>query len=115
MNYVDLGSSYSFPCQVPGPEDPDCGMRLKSTPQDLQTRLKDPKLLERAAEDVRAFVQRERHPVDAGPESDTESESRRRIACWVRQEDPKTLTLTLPTPTLPLPLPLPPIPAQSYP
>jgi hypothetical protein len=87
VNYVDLGSSYSFPCQVPGPEDPDCGMRLKSTPQDLQTRLKDPKLLERAAEDVRAFVQRERHPVDAGPESDTESESRRRIACWVRQED----------------------------
>ena len=64
-------------------------MRLKSTPADLQGRLKDPKLLERAAEDVRAFVQREGHPVDAGAgaESDTESEAHRRIACWVRQED----------------------------
>ena len=87
VNYVDLGNS--FPCQGPSPEDPECGMRLKSTPADLQGRLKDPKLLARAAEDVRAFVQREGHPVDddTGAESDTESEAHRRIACWVRQED----------------------------
>ena len=101
VNYVDLGRSFPPACQGRAPEDPDCGIRLKSTPQELRDRLHAPALLARAAEEVRAFtsrpqaeqvrasVQRQRQPDDAGPESEADPASRRpRIACWVRQPQP---------------------------
>jgi len=88
VNYVDLGRSFPPACQGRAPEDPDCGIRLKSTPQELRDRLHAPGLLARAAEEVRAFVQRQRQPDDAGPEIEADPVSRRpRIACWVRQEE----------------------------